>query len=221
MVSTSTVTLSGLTGHMALPDKGKGKGVLLVHAWWGLNEFFKTLADRLAAEGFVVFAPDYYNGKVARTVDEATKFSGEFDRKEAATILKRAVKHLKQHPSITGEKIGVIGVSLGTRFSVNLARELPKDIGAVVLSYGITGGKFDRFVVPLQGHFAEHDGWGSEPKDVERFETRLAESKKEYELHIYEGTTHWFLEEDVVGAYDERAAALAFKRTAAFLKANL
>ena len=49
-------------GFLALPpastNDGKGKGVLVLHAWWGLNDFFKELCERLAQEGFVALAPD-------------------------------------------------------------------------------------------------------------------------------------------------------------------
>lgn len=107
---------------------------------------------------------------------------------------------------VAEEKIGVVGVSLGIRFSVNLARKRPEDIGAVVLIYGVAGGKFDHFNIPLQGHFAEIDEWGGGPKAVAKFETRLAKSNSPYELHIYPNTTHWFLEEDVSKAYDKPSA---------------
>ncbi len=43
-------------GYLALPASEKGPGILVLHAWWGLNEFFRTLCERFAQEGFVVFA---------------------------------------------------------------------------------------------------------------------------------------------------------------------
>ena len=57
--------------YLALPKSGKGAGVLILHAWWGLNDFFKDFCQRLALEGFVALAPDLYHGKIATTVDEA------------------------------------------------------------------------------------------------------------------------------------------------------
>ena len=57
-------------GYLNVPKNSKG-GVLVLHAWWGLNDFFKNFADRLANEGYTVFAPDLREGKVAHTVDEA------------------------------------------------------------------------------------------------------------------------------------------------------
>jgi len=221
LVSRSFVGMEDLRGHLAIPEKKSGNGILLLHAWWGLNDFFKTLANRFVAEGFVAFAPDYYNGRVATTIAEANNLRTKFDKKEAELIHKNALDYLKQHPSVIGERIGVLGISLGTRFSVNLARKRPKDIGAIILFYGVVGGKFDGFNIPIQGHFAENDEWGADPKAVKKFEKRLDEGDGEYEFYIYEGTTHWFFEEDVIKAYHQPSTELAFRRTIEFLKAHL
>jgi len=57
--------------YLAKPDAPDGPGVLVLHSWWGPNDFFRDLCDRLAAEGFFALAPDLYAGLVASTVEEA------------------------------------------------------------------------------------------------------------------------------------------------------
>ena len=59
------------SGYVAVPQRGHGPGVLVLHAWWGLTPFFKNVCDQLAAEGFVAFAPDRYGGPTAATIEEA------------------------------------------------------------------------------------------------------------------------------------------------------
>ena len=57
--------------YTAVPATGSGPGVILLHAWWGLNACFKRTCDRLAEAGFVAMAPDLYHGAVATTVEAA------------------------------------------------------------------------------------------------------------------------------------------------------
>ena len=58
-------------GFLAVPPTAKGPGVLVLHAWWGLNDTIKAFCTRLAEAGFVAFAPDLYHGQVADTIADA------------------------------------------------------------------------------------------------------------------------------------------------------
>lgn len=66
-------------GYLALPQAGSGNGVLVLHAWWGLNDTIKAFCERLAAAGFVAFAPDLYHGSVALTISEAEVLGAALD----------------------------------------------------------------------------------------------------------------------------------------------
>ena len=68
------------TGYLATPSAGHGPGVLLLHAWWGLNDFFKTFCRRRADTGFVALAPDLYHAAVAATIAEAKLLRSQADR---------------------------------------------------------------------------------------------------------------------------------------------
>jgi len=62
-------------GYLALPEgvTGPWPAVLVLHAWWGLTDMFTGVSDRLAAAGFVAFAPDLYDGPTATTIADAER----------------------------------------------------------------------------------------------------------------------------------------------------
>src|SRR5207245_4874136 len=70
-------------GYLAIPKKGRGPGVLVLHAWWGLKDFFKGHGDERARAGFVAFAPDLYRGATAAPTDRAERLMCKLDHKVA------------------------------------------------------------------------------------------------------------------------------------------
>src|SRR5438034_7169680 len=66
-------------GFLAVPPTGKGPALLVLHAWWGLNDTIKAFCTRLAESVFVAFAPDLYHGKVADTIADAEKLGKAVD----------------------------------------------------------------------------------------------------------------------------------------------
>ena len=66
-------------GYLAIPPTGKGNAVLVLHAWWGLNDTMKAFCTRLAESGFVAFAPDLYHGKVADNIADAETLGKALD----------------------------------------------------------------------------------------------------------------------------------------------
>ena len=81
-------------GFLALPNGGQGAPVLVLHAWWGLNDTIKGLCTRLADAGFVAFAPDLYHGRVAATIEGAEALAQTLDSDGAAADVARAVAFL-------------------------------------------------------------------------------------------------------------------------------
>src|SRR6266568_7362043 len=148
-----------VSGHLAVPKTGSGPGLLVLHAWWGLNDFFKGLCDRLATAGFVAFAPDLYRGATASTRDGAKALMSKLSEQAASEDIVRSVKALQIHPGVRGKHPGVIGFSLGAFLTLWLAQEIPADLGAVVLFYGTREGNYERGFAATKaaflGHFAE------------------------------------------------------------------
>src|SRR3990172_4556348 len=66
-------------GYLAIPSTGKGRGVLVLHAWWGLNDTMRAVCTQLAESGFVAFAPDLYHGKIADNIADAEPLGKALD----------------------------------------------------------------------------------------------------------------------------------------------
>jgi carboxymethylenebutenolidase len=207
-------------GFLAIPPTGKGPGLLVLHAWWGLNETMKALCRRLAAEGFVTFAPDLYHGKIAATIKEAEVLCKELDETQAKADIADAVSFLSERADLTGPHLGVIGFSLGVGFALGLSLEDPDRARAVVVFYGTMSGDYRRSKAAYLGHFAETDDY--EPaSEVRSLEDALRKAGRPVTFHTYVGTGHWFFEQDRPDAYNEAAAKLAWERTVAFLRKEL
>src|SRR5947208_13636376 len=84
-------------GFLSVPKKGSGPGVLVLHAWWGLTDFFKGLSDRLASTGFVAFAPDLYLVSTASTREEAKKLLAKRDDDKAPRDVVGSVRGVQSH----------------------------------------------------------------------------------------------------------------------------
>jgi carboxymethylenebutenolidase len=197
-----------------------GPGVLVLPAWWGLNDFFKNFCDRLSDEGFVVFAPDLYNGKVAETVDQAQQYMSEMSDEETVRHLIGSVELLRKSSIVTSKSIGVVGFSMGAFLALQLSTLLPEDVRAVVAFYGTSAADFKAARAVYQCHFAEHDEFEPD-EEVRALEERLSAAGKTAEFYHYPGTRHWFFEKNQPQAYHPESADLAWRRTITFLRETL
>ncbi len=207
-------------GYLAMPKKGRGPGVLVLQAWWGLNDFFKGVCDQFATAGFVAFAPDLYRGATASTRDGAERLMSKLDQKVAGQDILNGVRGLQSHPGVKGQHLGVIGFSMGAFWSLWLAQELPADVAAVVLFYGTGDGNYSQVKAAFLGHFAETDEFESSAV-VRDLEKDLRSRVEHLTFYTYPGTTHWFFEKDRPDAYNAPAAKLAWQRTIRFLTTQL
>ncbi len=213
------MTQSQPKGFFAVPASGNGPGVLVLHAWWGLNDTMKAVCTRLAEAGFVAFAPDLYHGKVADTIAgaEALVSTLNENRLQAQDEILNATKFLNERAVQSDKGVAVIGFSLGANYALDLAAADPEHIHSVVLFYGTGGGDFSRSRAAYLGHFAENDEY--EPQDfVDEVEASLRQAGRPVTFYSYPDTGHWFFESDRLDAYNDTAAALAWERTLSFLK---
>lgn len=206
-------------GFLAIPPSGNGPSLLVLHAWWGLNDTIKAFCTRLAAAGYVAFAPDLYHGKLANTIADAEALAQALDAKQwqAKADIADAVTFLVQRAGQAEGGIAVIGFSLGAYYALQLSAADPDHIRAVVIFYGTGGTRFSASRAAYLGHFAESDEF--EPREnVDYLEQLLTQAGRPVTFYHYPGTGHWFFEPDRPQAYHPMAADLAWDRTLAFLQ---
>lgn len=210
---------SGAAAYRAKPSTDEGPGVLVLHAWWGLNDTIRAVCDRLAESGFVALAPDLFGGVVVDTPEAAEAEATRAEQNDLLPAVQVGLDRLRSEPGVATDAVGVLGFSFGAAYGLLLAAEDPA-VAAAVVCYG-TGGAIDwsRSEAVVQGHFAEDDPFEG-PENVDALETGLREAGRRVEIHRYPGTRHWFMEPDRP-EYDEAAATLAWGRMVAFLRERL
>ena len=206
-------------GYLAMPERGAGPGVLVLHAWWGLNATMRAVCTRLAEAGFIACAPDLYHGKVADTIADAETLGKALDANhlQAKAEIADAAHFLSERSGQADRGLAVMGFSLGAYYALDLAAADPEHIHSVVLFYGTGDDDFSTSRAAYLGHFAENDEF--EPQsNVDGLEESLRRAGRPVTFYRYPGTGHWFFEPDRSQAYNQAAASLAWDRTLAFLQ---
>ena len=206
-----------INAYFSYPKNKTGPAILVLHAWWGLNEFIKQFCNRLAKEGYFVMAPDYYEGKVATTIDQADNYAGSLDMGVTHALLSNAVDYLSEHKNNTKSQIAVIGFSLGAGEASWLANNNVQ-INKIVTFYGTGPTDFDKTNASFLCHFADEDPYEG-PEYVKIYLDSLHKAGVQVTNYIYPKTHHWFFESDKKDYYKEEASILAWKRTLEFFKA--
>jgi carboxymethylenebutenolidase len=198
--------------YIAHPRRKAVAAVVVLHAFWGLSEFFTGVCDRLAAEGFLAIAPDLFEGEKASTRAAAERMRRKKRRGPTYLKVERAAELASE--SMDGRPIGVIGFSYGGHWALWLAANQAVPVGAAVTFYASRTSDFHQ--TPIQAHFAERDEYVSK-SGRQRFEKALPPGSSVFE---YPRTGHWFFEENQ-RAYDAAAARVAWRRTVTFLRRRL
>ena len=206
-------------GYLAIPPTGKGNAVLVLHAWWGLNDTMKAICTQLAESGFVAFAPDLYHGRIADNIADAEILSDELfgNSNQAKADIADATTFLNERAGQTDRGLAVIGFSMGAFYALELSVTDPEHIQSVVIFYGTRPGDYSRSKAAYLGHFAEADEF--EPQsNVDKLEATLRRAGRPVSFYRYPGTGHWFFEPDRLQAFNPTAASLAWDRTLTFLR---
>jgi len=203
-----------MSGYYARPAivQHKLPGVVVVHENRGLNPYIEDVARRLAAAGFIAFAPDALTplGGYPGNDDEGRALQKQRDAGEMFEDFVTAVEYLEKHPDCSGQ-VGAVGFCYGGGVVMRLAVRIP-ELAAGVPFYGRHPAAEDAAAIraPLMLHHAELDERVN--KSWPAFEKALNEAGHDYVNYLYEGVNHGF-HNDTTPRYDEAAARLAWQRT--------
>lgn len=235
-ITTEEVTYSAngaeLKGYIAYDDtiEGQRPGVIVVHEWWGHNDYARSRAEDLAKLGYTGFAIDMYGeGKNTEHPEDAEKFMMQvfenMDQGEAR--FNAALDLLKQHPTVNSEKIGAIAYCFGGAIVLHMAR-VGTDLDGVVSFHGnlssmheVEPGSIKAKILVAHGA----DDQFTTQEQFEAFKKEMEEAKADYEIIVYEDAAHSFTNpnadkysEKLPLAYNEEADRKSWEDMKQFFK---
>ncbi|MCB1735880.1 MAG: dienelactone hydrolase family protein [Gammaproteobacteria bacterium] len=196
--------------------EGKRPGVMVVHEWWGLNDYAKYRAEEVAKLGYVAFAADMYGtGKSTDTADQAREWmqAVTVDVEEWRNIANANLAQLKAQPTVDPDKVAAIGYCFGGGTVLQMAYG-GLDVLGVVSFHGSLPSLPKEDEAKLKAHIDVEHG-GADPfvpaEQLALFKTRLDEVGADYVFHEYPGVKHSFTNP---GADKRGMAALQYDENA-------
>jgi len=212
-----------VAGLLAAPSTpGHHPALILVHEWWGLNDFAKGKAQQLAAQGYVTLAVDLYRGPVATDPDTAHQLSRGLPEDRAKRDLAAAFAFLAARPDVEAREIATIGWCMGGGYALEEALQEPR-LAAAVIYYGrlpTDAAAIAGIKARLLGNFGMEDK-GIPPQAVSAFEKQARAAGVSVDLKEYPGAGHGFASSADSKVFRTEAAQDADRRALEFLEKSL
>lgn len=199
--------------------EGLRPGVLIVHEWWGLNEYAKQRARELAKEGYVALAVDMYgDGKTAAHPDEAGAFASAVlkNKPTAVSRFRAARSFLEQQTMIDPTRLAAIGYCFGGAVVLHMAR-IGEDLKLVASFHGSLATDTPARRGEVRARVLVYHGGADpliSPSDVEAFEREMKRAEADYRLVVYPDATHSFTVPDADTKAKEFGLPLAYNAEA-------
>ena len=224
-VSTTIKDANGkdATAFYVPPAAGSKVAIVMIHEFWGLNDFIKQEAERLHdSTGYAVLAVDLYEGKIGKTAQEASSLMANVDKARCTAIVSGAVLDLKKGDlGVKFNKIGSVGYCFGGGWSDETAIQGGKNVQACVMYYGmpdIAPDALAKLKAPTLMIHATQDQWINQ-KVVDDFQDAMGKAGKPLKVLHYDAV-HAFANPSNP-KYNKEAADAAYAEVLAFYKKNL
>ncbi len=210
-----------LKGYLAYDKAAKGKrpGVLVVHEWWGHNEYARKRARMLAELGYVALAVDMYgDGKQAAHPDDAQKFSSEIasNMPLGQARFEAAMAALKKHKTTDNSDIAAIGYCFGGAVVLQMARE-GLDLDAVVSFHGSLGTTQPANAGTVKAKVMVAHGGADpfvKPEQITGFLSEMNQAGADYRFTAYGSALHSFTNPDADGVGEKFNLPLKYNKQA-------
>lgn len=198
--------------------EGKRPAVLVIHEWWGLNDYAKMRARELAKLGYIAMAVDMYgDGKMGEDPTAAQNLATPFYMKPetAKPIFDAALNKLKEYGQADASKIAAIGYCFGGAQVINLAK-MGEDLKGVVSFHGnlaVMPPNKDMLKAPILVCQGAVDQFVPQT-EVELFKKQMDSVGAKYTLKIYEGATHSFTNPNATAMGEKFKLPIAYNAAA-------
>jgi len=223
-----------LKGYISYDDSYKGKrpAVLVVHEWWGHNDYARHRADMLAELGYTALAVDMYgDGKQASHPEDAGKFATEVSKnmQMAKARFEAGMKLLSEHETVKDGEMAAIGYCFGGGVVLNMARQ-GEDLKGVVSFHGSLGTSSPAQPGKIKARIASFTGEADpmiNTASVTAFKKEMDHAGADYRVVTYPGVMHAFTNPDadelgakfkIPLAYDEKADKDSWQQMKVFLR---
>jgi len=210
-------------GLLYLPQgAGRHPALIVIHEWWGLNDWIKHEAAGYAAQGYVALAVDLYHGQVADTPELAHELSRGLPQDQGVRDLTSALAWLAKRPDVDPKRIGAVGWCMGGGFALQLAIAAPT-LRAVAINYGALATSktsLEQIHAAVLGNFGGQDH-GIPPDAVHAFEAAMQSLGKPVDAKIYPDAGHAFENPNNKTGYRAADAADALARVDRFFQKEL
>ena len=212
---------SAMRCYISTPaSAGPHPAVIVIQHAGGVDDFVRTMTDRLAAGGYLALAPDLYHREEPGSSDDPMTRMGRLRDANIVPDVNAAVAHVKGLREARADRIGITGFCMGGRVAYLMAAR-NRDLKAAVVFYGgnimALWGEgpapfdlSDQVSCPVLGLFGEEDP-NPNPADVAKLDAELTRLGKHHEFHSYAGAGHAFMNEGRP-SYREAAALDAWSR---------
>lgn len=244
MAAGNTIEFDGFTGYVSRPQGDVKGGLVVIHEIWGLVDHIKDVADRFAAQGYIVVAPDIlsYGGITPEVGNELQRLRESDDEEErtrvqplmrekmapvhepeyaswAVSALKQVVDWLAVQPGVSG-RLAVTGFCFGGTYAFALAAADDR-IRACAPFYGAPPQEtdFQGFDCPVRAFYGENDARLID--GLPEVEQRMSEANVDFEATVYPDAGHAFFNDTNSHAYVESVATDAWQKVNAFFDSAL